>query len=129
MPGAPIVSLKGITKDYPKVSTGGDRLRTLAGLLLRRKDLPHFRALLGDCSDIGLKVSYAEQPSPDGLAQAFIIGRTFVGNEPCALVLGDSIFYGHALTPIMRRSAIRAAFQTRAKRLAVRPQIGGYHEH
>ena len=71
-------------------------------------DLPGFQRLLGDGSDYGVNFSYAEQPSPDGLAQAFIIGEEFIGNDCACMVLGDNIFHGNGFTPMLRE-AVRAA--------------------
>jgi glucose-1-phosphate thymidylyltransferase len=76
------------------------------------QDTPRFQQLLGDGNQWGINLSYAVQPSPDGLAQAFIIGRDFVGSEPCALVLGDNIFYGHDLSMNLQKAATRTSGAT-----------------
>lgn len=68
-------------------------------------DLPRFRELFGDGSQLGLSLSYGEQPRPEGLAQAFILGKSFIGNDPVCLILGDNIFFGHDLQKIVRESA------------------------
>lgn len=68
-------------------------------------DTPRFRDLLGDGSQFGIQLSYAVQPSPDGLAQAFLIGEEFIGDEPCAMVLGDNIFYGNGFGGMLSRAA------------------------
>ena len=73
------------------------------------QDLPSFEKLFGDGSNLGLKLSYAEQPSPDGLAQAFIIGEDFIGSDDVCLILGDNIFYGHGLTELLSNAVINTA--------------------
>jgi len=80
-------------------------------------DLPNFRKLLGDGSDFGISLSYAEQPSPDGLAQAFLIGADFIGNSGVSLVLGDNIFYGYGFSGMLQEAARRTGGAT----------IFGYH--
>ena len=77
-------------------------------------DLPRFEQLLGDGSDIGMKFSYVVQPSPDGLAQAFILGEEFIGNDDVCLVLGDNIFYGHGLTELLASSVVNAKDENKA---------------
>ncbi|MGA0610302.1 glucose-1-phosphate thymidylyltransferase RfbA [Caldimonas sp. KR1-144] len=76
------------------------------------QDTPRFQALLGDGSSWGLSLHYCVQPSPDGLAQAFILGRDFIGGHPSALVLGDNLFYGHGLQGLLQSAASRAAGAT-----------------
>jgi glucose-1-phosphate thymidylyltransferase len=84
------------------------------------KDLPRFEELLGDGSDIGLSFSYKEQPSPDGLAQAFILGEDFIGTDDVCMVLGDNIFYGHGLVEMLAQSVINVTEQKKAT-------VFGYH--
>ena len=77
-------------------------------------DLPMFKRLLGDGSDYGVRFEYAEQPSPDGLAQAFIIGEKFIGNDSACLVLGDNIFYGQSFTKMLHEAVITAEKENKA---------------
>ena len=78
------------------------------------QDLPRFEDLLGDGTDIGMKFSYKVQPSPDGLAQAFILGEEFIGNDDVCLVLGDNIFYGHGLTEMLSSAVKNATLENKA---------------
>ena len=77
-------------------------------------DLPNFERLLGDGSAFGISLSYKVQPSPDGLAQAFILGREFIGDDACAMVLGDNIFYGNGFSKALRQAAANAEENKRA---------------
>jgi len=81
------------------------------------EDLPNFRKLLGDGSDFGIRLEYAEQPSPDGLAQAFLIGEEFIGDSNVCLILGDNIFYGYGFSAMLKEAATRQSGAT----------VFGYH--
>src|SRR5689334_19122696 len=83
------------------------------------RDLPRIRDLLGDGGQLGIRLSYQEQPHPGGIAQAFLIGADFIGGESVCLILGDNIFYGHDLTPLLVRAA---GLKTGA-------QVFAYHVH
>ena len=103
---------KGISKQLIPIS-----VLMLAGIreiliISTPTDLPNFQRLLGDGSDFGVRFEYAEQPSPDGLAQAFIIGEKFIGNDCACLVLGDNIFYGQSFSKVLERAAARESGAT-----------------
>ena len=88
------------------------------------EDTPRFEELLGDGKQFGISLSYKVQPSPDGLAQAFILGRDFIGEDPCAMVLGDNIFYGNGLGKLLR-AAVENAGNGRATEKRRRSREGG----
>ncbi len=81
-------------------------------LITTPNDVPAYHNLLGDGSEFGISIQYAVQPSPGGLAQAFTIGRHFIGNDPCCLILGDNIFYGQGFTPRLKQASEREAGAT-----------------
>ena len=85
------------------------------------EDLPGFRRLLGDGSDYGVRIDYAAQPSPDGLAQAFLIGEDFLGGDSACLVLGDNIFYGSGFTGLLREAVRTAEEDGKATVFGYRP--------
>jgi len=85
------------------------------------EDLPRFEHLLGDGQEIGMKFKYIVQPSPDGLAQAFILGKDFIGEDDACLILGDNIYYGHALSDMLRSAVVNAANN--------KATVFGYHVH
>ncbi len=86
------------------------------------EDLPRFEQLLGDGADIGMKFEYIVQPSPDGLAQAFILGANFIGDDDACLILGDNIYYGHGMTSMLSNAVLNAADKSMAT-------VFGYHVH
>ena len=83
-------------------------------IISTEQDLPRFKDLLGDGSDLGMEFSYIVQPSPDGLAQAFILGKDFIGDDDVCLVLGDNIFYGHGFTSLLAKSVKNATIENNA---------------
>jgi len=89
-------------------------------IISTQEDIPRFEQLLGDGAEIGMQLSYKVQPSPDGLAQAFILGKDFIANEDVSLILGDNIFYGQGLTDMLIKSVLNAKENKRAT-------IFGYH--
>ena len=86
------------------------------------EDLPRFEQLLGDGSDIGMKFEYIVQPSPDGLAQAFILGKDFIGDDDACLILGDNIYYGHGMSQMLTNAVSNAKDKNTAT-------VFGYHVH
>jgi len=86
------------------------------------EDLPRFKQLLGDGSDIGIRLEYVVQPSPDGLAQAFILGKDFIGDDDACLILGDNIYYGHGMSQMLANAVKNATDKNMAT-------VFGYHVH
>ncbi len=86
------------------------------------EDLPRFERLLGDGADLGMKFEYVVQPSPDGLAQAFILGKDFIGDDDVCLILGDNIYYGHGMTSMLFHAVLNASDKNMAT-------VFGYHVH
>lgn len=98
---------------YPLSTLMLARIREIL-IISTPQDLPNFQRLLGDGSQYGLRLSYCEQPSPDGLAQAFLLGKEFIGDDACAMILGDNIFYGNGFGPTLRKTAENAEKNGRA---------------
>jgi glucose-1-phosphate thymidylyltransferase len=94
-------------------------------LISTPQDVPRFRLLFGDGSQLGLNLRYAEQPKPEGLAQAFLIGKDFLGRDPAALILGDNIFYGAGIRPILQQAGERAVGATVFTHYVADPQRYG----
>ena len=99
--------------ERPKI-TIKDKINQISEVF-KTTDQAKFEDLLGDGSDIGMKFSYVVQPSPDGLAQAFILGEEFIGDDDVSLVLGDNIFYGHGLTDLLAKSVKNAQTENKPK--------------
>jgi len=91
---------------YPLSVLMGAGIREIL-IISTPEDTPRFEALLGNGHNIGLELSYKVQPSPDGLAQAFLLGEEFIAGEPCAMILGDNIFHGHGITARLRKAAAK----------------------
>ena len=105
---------KGVSKQLLPIYDKPMIYYPVSVLISTPQDLPGFRRLLGDGSDYGVRFEYAEQPSPDGLAQAFLIGEEFIGNDSVCLVLGDNIFYGQSFTAMLKRAVANVENEQKA---------------